>query len=527
MKKVKVILFILFFSLLINNVNAILLTGLNPKSVNNGNGWFNDESYWNNSGNVYTIVNYTGSYYEILLWNPVSETVITIAKSSYTVNDAVICPDGYLYVATTNGLFKSNYRDSTNVFWVNDTVTVFGDGKHPFSQLITSDVYALAYDSNYIYIAESSNKIYKLEYNVYDKIFLFNIGKRIIDLDVNDNNVYTLAQGDFDSKYYIYKNGNIIKTLIIGYSGAPHYGGIEVFTNTTYNVKIYVSWNNNGNIKNDVYSDDGIFIESFDLPSSILDKANNFYIGYQSNQGVQIYSTNAETFATVDKKQNPNFLPAELTYNQADIFSLYNTYPNNSNFEIGYTIDLTLTNDEYDILKDNYIWKIELLNPDNYKIADYLIKSVDCSGLLSKRCYKNQIIYFSPIQNWNSGTYSVYLYEINITTNNKGFLSMDSFEVTNQSSQTGITSNVDYSTMSLSDKVNYLLSNNYLWAIIIISICIGMLMQFGKSGLLLGSGIGIGFTYLMGFIPTWMLFLFVIIIILVFAMKTSEQFSEG
>lgn len=162
---------------------------------------------------------------------------------------------------------------------------------------------------------------------------------------------------------------------------------------------------------------------------------NNFqiYLSSPSQNLIRSYATNFEGYTQTSVVSGD----AAYTYDTVFINSVYDTYFNNSKFQITYGLAYQATVAQQLI----YSFRIDLLNPSGAAVGTYTpvgsCESPDALDFLFPRsyncaAYQGSAISFSSPAPWVNGTYSVKMYEHNGSTGADALLASDSFIVLNQ-----------------------------------------------------------------------------------------------
>lgn len=250
---------------------------------------------------------------------------------------------------------------------------------------------------------------------------------------------------------------------------------------------------------------------------------------------------------------------ADLIYTKKNIYSVYDTYYNNSkiqiNFEIAYTADV--------VQKDVYSHRIDILAPSGVTISSFpTIRGCEDEGifdwLLDPDRQYNCIavskpidiidyianpaavlasagsISFSPSTFWPAGNYSAKLYELPSVT----LLASDTFSVLNQSgtltSATGNNPGQNPNQPIAGTDIINLLQNNTFWALILtIGMMIGIGIMSASGGnnpaipMIMAGFLGMAVTAFLGWMPLWIVFGTVLIVIVAFAWKYAGNSNTG
>lgn len=231
-------------------------------------------------------------------------------------------------------------------------------------------------------------------------------------------------------------------------------------------------------------------------------------------------------------------VPADITYDIAEVSSYYPTYYNNSKFMILESIQIQSTSNLllWISIDDTYLWQVDLIDPNNTAVLTYTTGA--CNGILSCRVI-NTITFNPPINGWAQGNWTAKLYELNTITGAKALIATSSkFAVSNQSNPGGsIGGNAPISQpnspVSTTEITNILTSNSFWGLILVAGIMISVGLIAGKNNsnpvmpMLMAGFLALAVVTLMNWLPAWILFSTILIVMAGFAWKLAQNQNTG
>ena len=159
------------------------------RSVNNGNGYFNDQDYWEHDMSVFCVATFGN---QIQLIDSLGTTVtIMEAGAGDTIYEAIIGSDGYLYYTTNDGVFKRLTRKDSTKYYTDDT-----DPLHIVQISSDAPVYRLRDDGNYVYYRlHSSCQIKRFDHDLLSPMVYVDYSSSSLE---NVQPVGNLHEMDFD-----------------------------------------------------------------------------------------------------------------------------------------------------------------------------------------------------------------------------------------------------------------------------------------------------------------------------------------
>jgi hypothetical protein len=521
-----------------------------------GNGYFdNDTDMFNLSSNqnIYLTIEPT----RIDIVEPIgygigtSSAYVLIYKGDSDLIHGIIASDGYLYFSDGSGVKRRNTRSVTNPVYANST----GAG-NPISIIYSaSNINKLVCIGDYIYFYSGVIK----RFNVNDLV----VGTVYTGIDYTNSII-----GDESAFYYSkdFAGGNPIRvdhTLYtyntsqnqIDYessSSSSQYSPTTAYTRSSnFITQSYVysnyfdySYYQGAGITRQV---DAEKVFTRNNNSKVLEDYNLMSINYCSNcvelgsvTTVGLYATDTShynTFIFLEKGISFAEIPysvAELSYIDSAISSQYNDYCLDSIIKISWQFtfnasDLTVA--------PSYKWYIDLLDSNNTMVATYNIPAPDCSSGSwwdwlwgAQTCHSDGSVSFRPpSSNWNSGTYTAYLIEYSIASQQKGYIDSSTISIQNQSCNisTGtivdITSPTEQNTITIIDSWVLLMgmglstTSKFLFAIIVtVIVIVGACIVRRDMGIVVGF-IPFSFFVYIQYFPIW--FAVVLVMLLLMQMK--------
>jgi len=301
------------------------------------------------------------------------------------------------------------------------------------------------------------------------------------------------------------ENGDIYASLYFATNAVKEYEGIYRFNYS------------------DSYSESTIntFASETLLPEDIyIDSTGIIYAIEESTNTISTYSTVGASGGYSFGYSEGSTGTTQLEYDESSIFSEYDTYYNNSDITIGYSINVdmddsfgTLGNDQE--LIDGYKFKVVWINPDGivqasndiYPITFYFNSVEFLHSYIGgdvNAIKTGSITKSSP--NWQNGTWTVQLKEFDYSTGLSAVLDTDTFEVEFNRTTTVIEDSATDAT-SLNDNLTNFLNSPIFIGIIILFGFLAVGSQNGIIGICISGIIGVSMLTLIGMIPTWIIFL--------------------
>jgi len=286
--------------------------------------------------------------------------------------------------------------------------------------------------------------------------------------------------------------------------------------------------------------------------------------------GYGLCNTNKYVFATDTAIVFGGAFNSVLSYQNLTLQSRYNTYYNNSKFIIDFGIVYTAMWNQ----TTQYSHRIDLIDPNAVSVSSYApIKICDEASaieLLFPSTLFNCVavdtnfdandfiedpvvdltpdeisssVSFSSSTAWINGTYQVKLYEINSLSGTPSLLATDSFDVLNQSgvvapggegaNPPGQNPNEPVD----SSGILVLLQNNTFWALLLtVGIMLGVGALAGKNNrdnsapvvpMVMAGFLGLAVTSMIGWMPLWITFGTLLIVIVGFAWQQATKTNTG
>jgi len=484
---------------------------------------------------------------------PGSSSTNIVNISGY-LEDACISVDGYIYFVLTDGKVYQFTGGAGYYDFYDDYTTNF---------LLLGDMDAgstdrcITVDANGNVYSNSGSSLYKFSAPSFSGSILHTFSDGIDSISQHPNGLligYFTGTNEVVIHNYIYMYNDSGATLIhdnilSGLYDTDHTGWVTGVYSTS-NGDIYYSMYNHYYDNDEWYNRDGLFRLN---ASNVWEKSTLTTFGatsvtyvpsdlFISNDGI-IYASftvddTIKTYSTFELASGYSYYYKEagasgdiqLVYDESNVYSQFNTYNNNSDITLVYNIEVDL--DESGFEEDveftgYYKYQVMLFNPDDILIdtTDVLSSTFDFSGyyLLNSRTAEKTGSISKQSSNWQNGTWMVNLYEYNCDSGLIALLDSDTFTVTNQSTETiidDITEPVD-----VTEGVENLLNSNIFIALIIMIACIGAFVALGAVGIILGATVGICFSAVMQVIPTWILFVWVLTLIVIFTSKLINNIT--
>lgn len=445
--------------------------------------------------------------------------------------------------------------------------------------LMPADIYDISTDGNdNIYCSDIGNKIYQIKQPYYmitqlnnlptvstsyikgidiepspEKLllatyystggyFLPTINPYIVDTQTTESYIYrAVGKGPIpvgDSPRIIYLNNGDILIYYIYYNGSGHSQDLYYLNSSdsyseTLLLRVSDSSSWKGCFKDMVVDENGLIYLGDDTGGFIAVDAGGVIESYPYTYTMSLGGGSS--------------LSSTFDYINKDVDSIYNTYYNNSNLEISYNIktDLLIYNSatEGDLatdFKENYKFRIDLLNPDGINEQSYNIYTSQMTeetqiieeGLFTLNYYKQYSISgntkFSNNINWNNGTWTIKLYEQNTNTSASTLLSSDTFSIINEQSDSNIIIDNEPDNTNGIVIAETIFNSPYFYALLIIMAVAGTGALFaGGIGFLGGATIGVFVSGGFGLIPMWLILTLIIVFIVLFALIGGKSIGGG
>jgi len=497
-----------------------------------------DKIIYTNSTSIKTVDILGGSF---------SDGVIEIPV---TVSDVAVSDDFYYYLCTDGRVYKTEKSPGLKTFNIAPEVgnTILLDDVYAVTDLdtcilIDSDENVYINQGVYIYKIDSSNYLTSLYCTLPTTVnHISNNGTAII-CSTSGTTAYAVTDvgtyhsigsfagyGDYSKGVYQLTNNHYV---IYGWSGSATHRIEEFYENMTHFNTILPATGTTSftGYKHMDISDTGI-IAIFLPPENKI-----------------------KTYATTDNigAFSPVIgLQSSINYQQAEILSDYETYVNNSDIYTRFNIATgILTDDEQTVFKNSYAFRIELLNEEktlltydtitgdtfkniefesisvfpsitawiNAKIANWLIGD--------NFLIKSGSNIFASSNNWDSGNYTINLYEINTVSGVKILLDSDSFIVLNKSYTSNYDSIENTEEQTNEEQVYSFIFSKYFigligFVAIVKSIGVDKLGRINGTALTMGVVVADIVLVLTGIFPVWTIFVIVLFGLVLLGKRSTE-----
>jgi hypothetical protein len=553
----------------IGNVNAVTWGTNNAQDVNVGH---NPTQYFETDDDevYFTLVNHGGESLELFEAYDGTSNIMMLHEEG-NIRGGIVASNGYLYYATEDGIFK-RLASGTTPYWVNGepleapqddgngNVTVAGSTYNaPNYDMSDNSEYdtnvkkvttqtarngILREEDGYIYYTTDGNDIYSIKLENDLTSFYTSVSNNLEVFDIYDGVIGGIhTDGDLrDITIDVYYNDNLIKNYNRHNDYADQRFNQRSFSGSYAIIspkKIYVgamAWglddynDHSGETKtlniNNILNSTGGYVDNWGYDDSYSNSAlqkPDWVSAYKQPIFAQITNSgdNLVIAETQDAKANPTTKPVELEYDETSLSTELDQYYNNTAIDIYWSIEGRTTQGEMttEEFEQSYRYQIDFINPSGFKFNEYRISATKLeagrgvlSGLIEFSGY-GTVRLEPPANNWNNGTYTIRLYEVNRTTSGKALLTQNSYEIVNESSEGGGTISEPPEDKTGADFFADIIGSQYFWAMFIIVIpAVALGSIHGVSGMFIGTGTGVILTYLAGFLPLWVMLVFVMMI---------------